>query len=55
MTRPDQPTPPWAQPRPQAASGRQTERQRKVVESLPDWEPLPPGEILVRRGQHRDD
>jgi hypothetical protein len=26
-----------------------TSRVRKVVEGLPDWEPLPPGEIVVRR------
>ncbi|MDG4762717.1 hypothetical protein O7632_01090 [Solwaraspora sp. WMMD406] len=67
MTRPAEPTPPWAQAAnslraansPPAVNGsqsvRHTERHRKVVESLPDWEPLPPGEIIVRRGQHRDD
>lgn len=26
-----------------------TRRLRRVVESLPDWEPLPPGEFTVRR------
>ncbi|WP_236710884.1 hypothetical protein, partial [Streptomyces sp. 150FB] len=26
-----------------------TRRLRRVVESLPDWEPLPPGEFSVRR------
>jgi hypothetical protein len=30
---------------------RVTARARQVVEGLPDWEPLPPGEILVRRRQ----
>lgn len=54
MTSPAGNTPPWAQPRSQADNGAATERKRKVVESLPDWEPLPPGEIIVRRGQHRD-
>ncbi|MBP2049327.1 hypothetical protein J2Z21_002258 [Streptomyces griseochromogenes] len=39
---------PWAaQRRPQQE--RITSRLRKVVEGLPDWEPLPPGETLVRR------
>lgn len=28
---------------------RVTQRLRQVVEGLPDWEPLPPGEIIVRR------
>jgi hypothetical protein len=26
-----------------------TERLRKTIEGLPDWEPLPPGETVVRR------
>ncbi|OIJ65161.1 hypothetical protein [Streptomyces mangrovisoli] len=43
------PTPsPWAataRPRQE----RRTSRQRQVVEGLPDWEPLPPGETVVRR------
>ena len=30
---------------------RVTARVRHQVEGLPDWEPLPPGEILVRRPQ----
>ena len=39
---------PWAaQRRPQQE--RVTSRLRKVVEGLPDWEPLPPGETVVRR------
>jgi hypothetical protein len=28
----------------------QTARQRKVAGELPEWEPLPPGELVVRRG-----
>ena len=28
---------------------RVTERLRQRVEGLPNWEPLPPGEIIVRR------
>ncbi|WP_406279684.1 hypothetical protein [Embleya sp. NBC_00896] len=28
---------------------RTTSRLRRVVEGLPDWEPLPPGELIVRR------
>lgn len=41
-------TTPWAR---QAAPGtrRTTARARRLVEGLPDWEPLPPGEVLVRR------
>lgn len=29
----------------------QTSRQRQVAGDLPDWEPLPPGELVVRRGR----
>ncbi len=29
-----------------------TKRIRQPVENLPDWEPLPPGEILVHRPRH---
>lgn len=28
---------------------RATARSRSLVRSLPSWDPLPPGEILVRR------
>jgi hypothetical protein len=28
-----------------------TQRVRKRVEGLPDWDPLPPGEIVVRRSR----
>ena len=31
------------------AGERATSRVRKVAEGLPDWEPLPPGETVVRR------
>lgn len=43
-------TVPWAQ---QAAAPqeRQTKRERRMVRDLPAWEPLPPGEMLVRRHQ----
>lgn len=27
-----------------------TSRERKIAGDLPEWEPLPPGELLVRRG-----
>ncbi|MFZ3493646.1 hypothetical protein ACODT5_10545 [Streptomyces sp. 5.8] len=33
-----------------AAEEAATARLRRIVEGLPDWEPLPPGEIVVRRG-----
>ncbi|MCT4355566.1 hypothetical protein M5362_20730 [Streptomyces sp. Je 1-79] len=39
---------PWGSQRP-APADRSTSRLRRVVEGLPDWEPLPPGETLVRR------
>lgn len=39
---------PWAASR-RPAGERRTSRVRKVAEGLPDWEPLPPGETLVRR------
>jgi hypothetical protein len=29
---------------------RVTARVRKMVEELPSWDPMPPGEIVVRRG-----
>ncbi len=32
-----------------AATKPQTGRERKIAGGLPDWEPLPPGELLVRR------
>jgi hypothetical protein len=28
---------------------RVTRRLRQIAEGLPDWDPLPPGEIVVRR------
>lgn len=39
---------PWAR-QTAAAEQRVTTRARKMVEGLPSWEPLPPGEIVVRR------
>lgn len=32
-----------------ADAGPATGRVRRIAQDLPDWEPLPPGEILVRR------
>ena len=29
----------------------ETSRERKIAGDLPDWEPLPPGELHVHRGQ----
>ncbi|MFJ9210967.1 hypothetical protein [Streptomyces sp. NPDC102264] len=45
---PSQATSPWASA-PARPKERATSRLRKVVEGLPDWEPLPPGEMTVRR------
>lgn len=39
---------PWAAS-PEPAAERVTSRLRRTVEELPDWEPLPPGETVVRR------
>ncbi len=44
----DASTAPWARQEPSAAD-RATTRARRYVEDLPSWEPLPPGEINVRR------
>ncbi|MFE4538975.1 hypothetical protein ACFRKB_28540 [Streptomyces scopuliridis] len=57
---PQTPQPPSSQPAPSPAASpwasaparpkeRVTSRLRKVVEGLPEWEPLPPGEMTVRR------
>lgn len=43
---------PWAR-RPVAASAPATGRTRRMVDGLPAWEPLPPGEILVQRTRGR--
>ena len=58
-TAPAKPKPSWARGdatagtrwgRPGTARGtRATERLRKTIEGLPDWEPLPPGEASVQR------
>jgi hypothetical protein len=42
---------PWARQTTQK-DARATDRMRKTVQGLPSWEPLPPGEILVRRPRH---
>ena len=39
---------PWAR-EPVPARPRHTGRLRRVAEGLPDWEPMPPGDIVVRR------
>ena len=46
---PQPPAPvPWAR-QPSAKVEPATKRIRRPVENLPEWEPLPPGEILVHR------
>jgi hypothetical protein len=40
---------PWAR-QPSVTVPRKTDRSRQIVTTLPSWDPLPPGEILVRRG-----
>ena len=32
-----------------SSTERVTSRQRRMAEGLPAWEPLPPGEVLIRR------
>lgn len=39
---------PWAR-QPLRTEPPTTKRMRQMVDSLPAWEPLPPGEILVNR------
>lgn len=39
---------PWARQTARTEE-RTTPRARKMVQGLPGWEPLPPGEIVVRR------
>jgi hypothetical protein len=39
---------PWARTQ-SAPVDRATTRARRYAESLPAWEPLPPGEIIVHR------
>lgn len=43
---------PWAR-QPSVPVTRATTRTRNVVNDLPTWEPMPPGEILVQR--HRSE
>jgi hypothetical protein len=38
----------WAR-QPAGSGDRVTARARRLVEGLPGWEPLPPGETVVRR------
>lgn len=38
----------WAR-QPAGTEERVTARARRLVQGLPDWDPLPPGESLVRR------
>jgi hypothetical protein len=56
MTTPDSPpaqTPvPWAR-QPSTSTSRKTTRTRKTVTTLPAWDPMPPGEIVVRRPDPR--
>ncbi|MET7849061.1 hypothetical protein AB0D78_17095 [Streptomyces avermitilis] len=40
---------PWGATSRSSGGERVTSRLRRVVEGLPDWEPLPPGETVVRR------
>lgn len=43
----------WGQPD-QSKREHATGRLRKTIEGLPDWEPLPPGESVVKRPSGRD-
>ena len=47
----DQPVVPWAR-QVSPAQSRSTNRSRRLVAGLPGWEPLPPGEMIVRRPKH---
>jgi hypothetical protein len=40
---------PWARQAPAADVKPVTDRMHNLVHGLPAWDPLPPGEILVRR------
>ncbi|WP_017583194.1 hypothetical protein [Nocardiopsis valliformis] len=44
----DAPTARWGAQQ-ESGGEKVTERRREVVDSLPDWDPLPPGETLIRR------
>lgn len=35
--------------KPKPKEGRITERRREIASELPEWEPLPPGELTFRR------
>jgi hypothetical protein len=45
---PDGTETPWARAQ-SVPVDRATTRARRYAESLPEWEPLPPGEIVVQR------
>lgn len=40
----------WAQSQSARPAASKLSKQRKMAGGLPDWEPLPPGEVLVKRG-----
>ncbi|MFC8230555.1 hypothetical protein [Streptomyces sp. NPDC057287] len=40
---------PWAATTPSRPAGRSMQRRHRIVEDLPAWEPLPPGDFLLRR------
>lgn len=40
----------WAQSQSARPAASKLTKQRKMAGGLPDWEPLPPGEVLVKRG-----
>lgn len=41
----------WSSSRPLGERKPKLTRERKMAGDLPDWEPLPPGELTVRRPQ----
>lgn len=41
---------PWGQQGTKPSNNRVTLRERRLVEGLPQWEPRPPGEAVIRRG-----
>lgn len=42
--------PRWGQQGTKPSNNRATLRERRLVEGLPQWEPRPPGEAVIRRG-----
>jgi hypothetical protein len=58
VTRPAQTEPgdvPWARQGARKTGVPVTGRVRRLVQGLPSWDPLPPGEILVRRRSHDEE